>query len=110
MSEIDKLREDANSRRAEFTASMSALTHRISPATLADSAIGQADPGFAFLRRIEGSVKRNPLSMLAVVAGAWWLISDIEKPAPNGQQRDTSLRPLSSAKENFDGHSKTDER
>lgn len=95
MARNDKLREEADRRRAVFFQSALATTEHFRPARMLDQIVGALDPDFTLLDRLAAEVKRNPFALLAAVGGLWLLTRQLKgnELLPNTKTRQ-GMRPL----------------
>ncbi len=78
MTPNEKLRAEADRRRAAFIQTASSVSEQMRPAAVLDRFVGMLDPNFKILKRVESTAKRNPLIMLVTVGSLWLLACQLK--------------------------------
>jgi hypothetical protein len=82
MTREDTLHAEANRRRAEFFQSATSMSNQLRPSRLLDDIMGTIDPDFALLQRIQIKMRRNPVTVLAAMAGILLLSRQLARRKP----------------------------
>jgi hypothetical protein len=83
MTTNQKLRAEADRRRAAFLETASSVSKQMRPAAILDKVVGVLDSRFAVLKRIKSAAKRSPFAVLAAVGGVLLLSRQLKR----GDQR-----------------------
>lgn len=78
----DKLRIEADRRRAALKESASAVSIHMQPRQLLDKAVNAFDPNMTWLHQFHAETKRNPFVLMAVVGSFWLLAKKMSQTRP----------------------------
>ncbi len=68
---------DARASRAELTRTLREIGKKLTISGIADDLLSAFDPKLTFLSRMRAGLKRRPLFVAGLVAGAGWLVNSL---------------------------------
>ena len=109
----EEIESDIERTRADFTSTIDAIQHKLSPSEMMDQAVDYAlsTPPGAFSMNLVNSVRDNPIPVALIGVGIAWLMAagrQTPEYAPPGRYARSVRRPLRYAESDYEGYDESE--